>query len=237
MGYWLHLLLKTSVFWNEFGYSLLWSVKWSSEVLYMVYPKSLKISEICRYRDRRWDLKQLVGSGGMPSSHSATVTALAAAIGLQEGFGGSMFAISLVIACVVWSLSSTWNAFLKEIAHSLMHLFSLQVCIYMITLLLCSNIEESEQDEKLTISEKMSFKFVILSIQFVVWMHWKIKFLFIWCRVKSFAYFLLSYKLLCLSPEPQLASCFTFPSSLQCCLLNKSYHCFLLVVINLSLDD
>lgn len=67
----------------------------------MVYPKSLKISEICRYRDRRWDLKQLVGSGGMPSSHSATVTALAAAIGLQEGFGGSMFAISLVIACVV----------------------------------------------------------------------------------------------------------------------------------------
>lgn len=53
------------------------------------------------YRERRWDLKQLVGSGGMPSSHSATVTALAAAIGLQEGFGGSMFAISLVIACVV----------------------------------------------------------------------------------------------------------------------------------------
>ncbi|KAJ9709727.1 hypothetical protein PVL29_001281 [Vitis rotundifolia] len=53
------------------------------------------------YRERRWDIKQLIGSGGMPSSHSATVTALAAAIGLQEGFGGSMFAISLVIACVV----------------------------------------------------------------------------------------------------------------------------------------
>uniref|UniRef100_M4EMK6 Uncharacterized protein n=1 Tax=Brassica campestris TaxID=3711 RepID=M4EMK6_BRACM len=41
------------------------------------------------YRERRWDLKQLLGSGGMPSSHSATVTALAVAIGLQEGFGGS----------------------------------------------------------------------------------------------------------------------------------------------------
>ncbi|CAN7127445.1 unnamed protein product [Brassica rapa subsp. narinosa] len=39
--------------------------------------------------ERRWDLKQLLGSGGMPSSHSATVTALAVAIGLQEGFGGS----------------------------------------------------------------------------------------------------------------------------------------------------
>ncbi|CAA2991365.1 uncharacterized membrane -like [Olea europaea subsp. europaea] len=42
-----------------------------------------------RYKDRCWDLKQLVASGGMPSSHSATVTALAVAVGLQEGFGGS----------------------------------------------------------------------------------------------------------------------------------------------------
>ncbi|XP_006584599.1 uncharacterized protein [Glycine max] len=56
---------------------------------------------ICRFKDRRWDLKQLVGSGGMPSSHSATVTALAAAIGLQEGFGGPLFATALVFACIV----------------------------------------------------------------------------------------------------------------------------------------
>ncbi|KAH1236657.1 putative membrane protein YuiD [Glycine max] len=53
------------------------------------------------FKDRRWDLKQLVGSGGMPSSHSATVTALAAAIGLQEGFGGPLFATALVFACIV----------------------------------------------------------------------------------------------------------------------------------------
>lgn len=56
---------------------------------------------LCRYRERRWDLKQLIGSGGMPSSHSATVTALAVAIGLQEGFGGSHFAIALILASVV----------------------------------------------------------------------------------------------------------------------------------------
>ncbi|WMV29064.1 hypothetical protein MTR67_022449 [Solanum verrucosum] len=53
------------------------------------------------YREKHWDLKQLVGSGGMPSSHSSTVTALATAVGLQEGFGGSLFAIALVLACVV----------------------------------------------------------------------------------------------------------------------------------------
>ncbi|KAL3835666.1 hypothetical protein ACJIZ3_010402 [Penstemon smallii] len=53
------------------------------------------------YKENRWDLKLLVGSGGMPSSHSATVTALAVAVGLQEGFGGSLFAIALILACVV----------------------------------------------------------------------------------------------------------------------------------------
>ncbi|KAI3763488.1 hypothetical protein L2E82_13384 [Cichorium intybus] len=53
------------------------------------------------YREHRWDLKQLIGSGGMPSSHSATVTALAVAVGLQDGLGGSSFATALIIACIV----------------------------------------------------------------------------------------------------------------------------------------
>lgn len=53
------------------------------------------------YKERHWDLKRLVGSGGMPSSHSATVTALAVAVGFQDGFGGSLFATALTLACVV----------------------------------------------------------------------------------------------------------------------------------------
>lgn len=56
---------------------------------------------MCRYKDRRWDSRKMLGSGGMPSSHSATVMALAVSIGLQEGVGGSSFAIALVLACVV----------------------------------------------------------------------------------------------------------------------------------------
>ncbi|KAL7186598.1 hypothetical protein ACSBR2_028348 [Camellia fascicularis] len=43
----------------------------------------------------------MVSSGGMPSSHSAFVTALTAAIRLQEGTGGSTFAIAVVLSCVV----------------------------------------------------------------------------------------------------------------------------------------
>ncbi|KAH7680873.1 hypothetical protein IHE45_05G022100 [Dioscorea alata] len=53
------------------------------------------------YKERHWDLKQLVGSGGMPSSHSATVTSLAIAVGLHDGFGSSSFATAMIFACVV----------------------------------------------------------------------------------------------------------------------------------------
>ncbi|XP_058102212.1 uncharacterized protein LOC131246280 [Magnolia sinica] len=58
------------------------------------------------YKERRWDAKQLIGSGGMPSSHSATVSALAIAIGFQDGFGGSLFSIAAIFACVVMYDSS-----------------------------------------------------------------------------------------------------------------------------------
>ena len=43
----------------------------------------------------------MIASGGMPSSHSSTVTALAVAIGFQEGFADSVFAIAMILACVV----------------------------------------------------------------------------------------------------------------------------------------
>lgn len=53
------------------------------------------------YKEKKWDTKRMLDSGGMPSSHSATVTALAMAIGLHEGTGGPAFAIAVVLACVV----------------------------------------------------------------------------------------------------------------------------------------
>ncbi|KAJ0053689.1 hypothetical protein Pint_01989 [Pistacia integerrima] len=53
------------------------------------------------YKEKRWDSKRMLGSGGMPSSHSATVMALVVAIALQEGTGGPAFAIAVVLACIV----------------------------------------------------------------------------------------------------------------------------------------
>ena len=43
----------------------------------------------------------IVSSGGMPSSHSSFVTALAFSTGFQEGFGSTLFAITFVISMVV----------------------------------------------------------------------------------------------------------------------------------------
>ncbi len=46
-------------------------------------------------------LDRLFASGGMPSSHSAFVTALTVIIGVQHGFGSVYFALSAAFALVV----------------------------------------------------------------------------------------------------------------------------------------
>jgi acid phosphatase family membrane protein YuiD len=53
------------------------------------------------YKEKRLDWKRLLGPGGMPSSHSATVMALMVAVGLREGAGSPSFAIAAVLAAVV----------------------------------------------------------------------------------------------------------------------------------------
>ena len=45
--------------------------------------------------------ERLVGSGGMPSSHSSTVCSLATAAALRYGVGSFEFAISLILAIIV----------------------------------------------------------------------------------------------------------------------------------------
>lgn len=50
-------------------------------------------------RKVNWGL--ISSTGGMPSSHSAAVTALATGIGLESGLGSNLFAISAVFAVIV----------------------------------------------------------------------------------------------------------------------------------------
>jgi acid phosphatase family membrane protein YuiD len=52
-------------------------------------------------RQRRFDFRWLVGTGGMPSSHAAGASCLATAIGLEYGFNSVLFALAAVFAIVV----------------------------------------------------------------------------------------------------------------------------------------
>jgi len=50
---------------------------------------------------REWKAERLVGSGGMPSSHAATVCAMAMSALLQYGAASPIFALCLIVAAVV----------------------------------------------------------------------------------------------------------------------------------------
>ena len=56
---------------------------------------------IYAFMNKNLDLSRLVGDGGMPSGHSATVASLTTAALLCYGPGSFQFAISLILAIVV----------------------------------------------------------------------------------------------------------------------------------------
>ena len=51
--------------------------------------------------EQKFDFRRFVGSGGMPSSHSAFVIALTTAVGYETGLQSAEFAICVVLAFVV----------------------------------------------------------------------------------------------------------------------------------------
>ena len=50
---------------------------------------------------KQFNFKRILGAGGMPSSHSAVVTSLAAMIGINQGIDSAIFGLSLIFAFVV----------------------------------------------------------------------------------------------------------------------------------------
>ncbi|MBF0570197.1 MAG: divergent PAP2 family protein [Candidatus Omnitrophica bacterium] len=51
-------------------------------------------------RGKKFNFRWFIGTGGMPSSHAAGVTALATSCGLVHGFGSGIFALATVFAMV-----------------------------------------------------------------------------------------------------------------------------------------
>lgn len=52
-------------------------------------------------KNKKINLKTLVASGGMPSSHSSIVTSLMTLVGLNSGFNSELFAICFVFGMIV----------------------------------------------------------------------------------------------------------------------------------------
>lgn len=52
-------------------------------------------------RTKQWKFSLILESGLFPSSHTATVTALTLAVGLQENFSSTIFAVTLTFGLIV----------------------------------------------------------------------------------------------------------------------------------------
>ena len=52
-------------------------------------------------KNRSFDATRLVGTGGMPSSHTALVVALTAAVALKSGMSSAEFAVAAILSSVV----------------------------------------------------------------------------------------------------------------------------------------
>lgn len=74
-------------------------VFWISLVAWLI-AQVVKVFSVL-VQERRLKLRLLVASGGMPSSHSATVSALATSVGLLDGLNSTIFGVAAILAIVV----------------------------------------------------------------------------------------------------------------------------------------
>ena len=58
-------------------------------------------SIISAIMNKKFDFSRLVGDGGMPSGHSATVMSLACMCGFRSGFSSAPFAVAMILAIIV----------------------------------------------------------------------------------------------------------------------------------------
>lgn len=84
----------------SFLYDLIHNMIFISAVLGWFVAQLLK-TIIHLFITKKFEAERMVGSGGMPSSHSATVCALATAAGMTYGGGSFEFAIAVIVAIIV----------------------------------------------------------------------------------------------------------------------------------------
>ncbi len=83
-------------------------------MLYEIITNKVLVASLCAWavaqllkvfitlvKEKRLDLRYLVISGGMPSAHSALVSALATSVAIVQGLGSVAFGITAILALVV----------------------------------------------------------------------------------------------------------------------------------------
>ena len=80
-------------------------IQWSHNKVFFVGFWSWVVAQTIKVllgimRERRFNFRWFVGSGGMPSSHAALATGLTTAIGLYYGFDSGLFAMAFAFMVV-----------------------------------------------------------------------------------------------------------------------------------------
>ncbi|MCD6182574.1 MAG: divergent PAP2 family protein [Candidatus Cloacimonetes bacterium] len=84
--------MKTGFFFGNHICDVVFIALFSAQALKVVFSL---------FTERKLNFHRFLDTGSMPSSHSSSVVSLATAIGIQEGFYSTLFAISAVLAVVV----------------------------------------------------------------------------------------------------------------------------------------
>ena len=71
----------------------------SVTVVAWVFTQTIKVT-LGVIREKKFNFRWFIGTGGMPSSHAAGATALALSSGLELGFSSPVFALAFVFALV-----------------------------------------------------------------------------------------------------------------------------------------
>ena len=88
--------LQLSGFWdNVINNRVIWAsfFSWGVAQLIKIFSGVLK--------ENRFDFKWLIMTGGMPSAHSAGVSALATSVGIYSGFDSVIFASTAIFAMII----------------------------------------------------------------------------------------------------------------------------------------
>ena len=72
---------------------------WLPFLLWFVIQSFKVITDLVK--NKKFNVKRIIGAGGMPSSHSAVVCSLASCIGKEYGFDSGIFALSAIMAFIV----------------------------------------------------------------------------------------------------------------------------------------